>query len=124
MSDDLHGVVVAHGAIAPALVESVEEITGVRGVLVPVSNSGCDRGRLEERILAAVGDRRAVVFVDMPSGSCLFAAARRLASHPGVKLVTGVNLAMLVDFVFHRDLSVELAAERAADTGSRAISQR
>ena len=121
MIHELHGVVVAHGELARALVNSVEEISGIRGALVPVSNSGCDRGRLEERILEAVGDRPSIVFVDMPSGSCLFAAARRLASTPGARLVTGVNLAMLLDFVFHRDLPLALAADRAAETGSKAI---
>jgi mannose/fructose-specific phosphotransferase system component IIA len=38
-----------------------------------------------------------------------------------VKAVTGVNLAMLVDFVFHRSLSPEEAAARAAAAGGRAI---
>jgi len=32
-----------------------------------------------------------------------------------------VNLAMLLDFVFHRDLTPLAAAQRAADAGSRAI---
>lgn len=117
----LHGVVVGHGNLAAALVASVEEISGIRGALVPVSNLDCDRGRLEQRILDAVGDRPTLVFVDMPSGSCLFAAARRLAGLPQVRVVTGVNLAMLLDFVFHRDLPIETAADRAAETGSRAI---
>ena len=36
-----------------------------------------------------------------PRGSCLFAVLKRLRALPGVKVVTGVNLAMLVDFVFH-----------------------
>jgi mannose/fructose-specific phosphotransferase system component IIA len=121
MTGQLHGVVVGHGDLARALVSSVEEISGIRGALVPVSNAGCDRGRLEERIVQAVGDRPSLVFVDMPSGSCLFAAARRLAPNPGVRLVTGVNLAMLLDFVFHRDLPLDLAAERAAETGGKAI---
>jgi mannose/fructose-specific phosphotransferase system component IIA len=121
MSTELHGVVVAHGELARALIGAVEEISGVRGALVPVSNMGCDRGRLEERILEAVADRPSLVFIDMPSGSCLFAAARRLAPRPAVRLVTGVNLAMLLDFVFHRDLELTVAAERAAETGGKAI---
>jgi len=121
MSDGLRGVVVCHGGLATALVEAVEQITGVSGALVPVSNSGCDRRLLEDRIAAAVGDRPAVVFVDMASGSCLFATVHRLQSLEHVKVVTGVNLAMLLDFVFHREATPAEAAERAVRTGEAAI---
>ena len=59
--------------------EAAEQISGVTGALVPVSNTGCDRGTLEERV---AGRRRtagpAVVFVDLASGSCLFAVLKRL----------------------------------------------
>lgn len=120
----LHGVVVCHGELGQALVTAVEEISGIRGALVPVSNTGCDRGQLEERIVTAVGGRSSVVFVDMPSGSCLFAAMRRLSGVAGARMVTGVNLAMLLDFVFHRQLSPDQAADRAIETGTRAISTR
>jgi mannose/fructose-specific phosphotransferase system component IIA len=118
---DLQGVVVCHGALAGALVDAVEQVSGVRGALVAVSNSGCDRGRLEERIVAAVGDRPTVVFVDMASGSCLIATLAQLRTRPDVKVVTGVNLAMLVDFVFHLAQTPEAAAARAASAGEKAI---
>jgi len=118
---DLQGVVVCHGALAGALVDAVEQVSGVRGALVAVSNSGCDRGRLEERIVAAVGDRPTVVFVDMASGSCLIATLAQLRTRPDVKVVTGVNLAMLVDFVFHLAQTPEAAAGRAASAGEKAI---
>ena len=118
---ELQGVVVCHGALAGALVEAAEQISGVRGVLKPVSNTGCDRGALEERILAAVGDRDTVVFVDMAAGSCLIAALARLRERSNVKVVTGVNLAMLVDFVFHLAQTPDAAASRAAAAGERAI---
>jgi mannose/fructose-specific phosphotransferase system component IIA len=93
----------------------------VTGALVPVSNSGCDREALEDRVIAALDGHPAVVFVDLASGSCLFAVLKWLRSAPGVKAVTGVNLAMLVDFVFHRSLPPEAAAARAAEAGGRAI---
>lgn len=118
---DLQGVVVCHGAIAEALVEAAEQISGVRGVLQAVSNTGCDRGALEQRILTAVGDRPTVVFVDMASGSCLIAVLARLRECESVKVVTGVNLAMLIDFVFHLSQAPDAAASRAAAAGERAI---
>lgn len=111
----------AHGGLAKALVGAVESISGLTGVLQAVSNDDCDRGKLEERIHDAIGGRPAVVFVDMPSGSCLFAALSRFKSEPNVRVVTGVNLAMLIDFVFHRESTPEAAAERAMAAGVKAI---
>jgi mannose/fructose-specific phosphotransferase system component IIA len=121
MSEELRGVVVCHGALAGALVAAAEQISGVDAALVPVSNMGCDRDTLEQRVLAAVDQHPAVVFVDMASGSCLIAVLKRLRADQSVRVVTGVNLAMLVDFVFHRSLSPEQAASRAATTGQASI---
>lgn len=121
MSDALRGVVVCHGRLAVALVEAAEQISGVTGALTPVSNTGCDRGALEERVADAVGAGPAIVFVDLSSGSCLFAVLNRLRAAAAAKVVTGVNLAMLVDFVFHRTLAVDEAAARAAIAGGKAI---
>ena len=77
----------------------------------PISNTDCDRGTLEERIIAAATPGPALVFIDMPSGSCHFAAMRRIQSMPDVRVVTGVNLAMLLEFVFHRDGDVDEVAD-------------
>jgi mannose/fructose-specific phosphotransferase system component IIA len=121
MSEELRGVVVCHGAMADAMVHAAEQISGVEGALVPVSNTGCDRETLETRVLEAVNGKSAVVFVDLASGSCLFAVLKRLRAEQSVKVVTGVNLAMLVDFVFHRTLSPLDAATRAAAMGQASI---
>jgi mannose/fructose-specific phosphotransferase system component IIA len=121
MSNFLQGVVVAHGTVASALVAAAEQITGTRGALVPVSNTNCDRGALEARVEEAIAGRRAVVFVDLAAGSCLIAVLRHLRDTPDVRVVTGVNLAMLVDFLYHRELVPEEAAARAETSGLRAI---
>jgi len=121
MSEELLGVVVCHASLAGALVQAAEQISGISGALVPVSNTGCDRDTLEERVLAALRGMPAVVFVDLASGSCSFAVLKRLRGEPSVKVVTGVNLAMLVDFVFHRTLSPDEAATRAMAAGEKSI---
>ena len=121
MSEELRGVVVCHGALAGALTQAAEQISGITGALLPVSNTGCDREALEDRVMAAVDGQPTVVFVDLASGSCLFAVLKRLRSEQMVKVVTGVNLAMLVDFVFHRSLSPAEAASRAVIAGEKSI---
>lgn len=118
---ELRGVIVCHGALARALVDATAQISGVADVFTPVSNSGCDRGNLEARVEEAVGEEPTLVFVDMASGSCLFAVLRRLRERTNVRVVTGVNLAMLLDFVFHRQLSLDEAAARAVQIGEQAI---
>ena len=121
MSEELRGVVVCHGALAGALTQAAEQISGITGALLPVSNTGCDREALEDRVMAAVEGHPTVVFVDLASVSCLFAVLKRLRSEQLVKVVTGVNLAMLVDFVFHRSLSPAEAASRAVIAGEKSI---
>ncbi len=121
MSNPLQGVVVSHAKLAAALVDAVAEITGQADALVPVSNEGCSRTILSDRLKEAIHAAPSVVFVDLPGGSCLQAAIAYLRTHPDVAVVAGVNLAMLVDFVYHRDLTPAGAAQRATEVGGRAV---
>jgi N-acetylgalactosamine PTS system EIIA component len=118
---ELRGVVVSHAAVAQALVSAVTAITGIEGALTPVSNEGCGAEALAERLRQAVGSGPAVVFVDLPGGSCFTSAARYSKQRADIAVVTGVNLAMLLDFVFNRDISPDEAARRAVDAGGKAI---
>ena len=121
MSNGLRGVVVTHGDLAQALLGAVKRITGEDGALVAVSNEGCGPARLMHELDTAVGTRPSVVFVDLPSGSCLQVSATYLRTHANVAVVAGVNLAMLLDFVYHRDLSPHDAAQRAVEKGGQAM---
>lgn len=123
MSEPLTGIVVSHGRLAEALVDAVQEISGVRGALVPITNEGCDCEGLEAQITDAAQGRAVVLFVDLAGGSCTTSAARLLPKLPGAALVTGVNLPMLVDFVFHREVTSAAAANRAVDAATKGIRQ-
>lgn len=118
---ELSGIVLAHSEVAQAFVNAVTAIAGDGHGLVPVSNEGCDRRAIVERLERAIDGKPAVVFADMPGGSCAFSASAYARVHADVRVVTGVNLAMLLDFAFHRGLTPEAAALRAVETGRGAV---
>lgn len=118
---ELKGIVVTHGAVARGMVEAAESITGVKGALLAISNAGCTTADLGKKIDSEISGNSCVVFVDMPVGSCLQAAARVVRMDPNCAMVAGLNLPMLLDFCFHRDCSASQAAQRAVSKGLAAI---
>ncbi len=95
-------IVVAHAELAHGLVSAVDAITGLGAMLQPLSNR--DMGREElEGALGDLLDRLAVrvVFTDLSGGSCAMAALRVARSRGDVRVVTGVNLPVLLHFIGH-----------------------
>ncbi|KPK05081.1 MAG: hypothetical protein AMS20_07385 [Gemmatimonas sp. SG8_28] len=121
MSEPLKAVVISHSGVAAALVEAVQAIAGDTGPFVTVSNAGATRESLCADLSAAVGTGPAVIFVDMPGGSCLYAAMAGIKDRDDVAVVAGVNLPMLLDFAFHRDLTPAEAANHAVEAGTKSI---
>ena len=118
MSERTLGVLVGHGKLAQGLLDALEGITGSREDVIPLDNEGLTPEGLEERLAEIVAGRPAIVFVDLPSGSCAFAARRLRARQPQIAIVCGVNLPLLLDFVFHRELSLAQLIDRLrAHTG-------
>src|SRR5690349_7252281 len=102
------GIIVGHGAMASGMVDAVRRIAGVADdVLIAVSNEGKGPDALRDELcrLAAAGP--VVVFTDMHAGSCAVAARVACRSQSSSAVVCGVNLPMLLDFVFHRELPIE-----------------
>ena len=123
MSEPLRGVIVSHAAVAQALLAAVAAITGVNDALVPVSNDGCDTGALAERLTQAIGNKPAVLFVDLPGGSCLTSSVRLARGKSDVAVVTGVNLPMVLKLVSLRAAGkpIEQLAREVAEAGQKAI---
>lgn len=111
------GVVVTHGQLGGALVDAAEEITGVTGALLSLSNQGVGPADLRQSIVEAMGDDPTVVFVDLASGSCGFAANTAMRGNSSVAVVTGVSLPMLIEFLFHRDMELQELSQRLVDKG-------
>ena len=104
----LRGIIVAHGEMARGMVNAVSRITGLDdGVLYAVSNEGRGPDQLREAILERLDEGPAVVFTDLGAGSCTLAARLSCRDRRRVAVVTGVNLPMLLEFVFHRDMGFD-----------------
>ena len=125
---EISGIVVGHGDMARGLVSAVRRIAGESGGgLTAVSNEGKGPEELRAALDAALGEGPAVVFVDLESGSCGLAAAYTCREKAQRAVVCGVNLPMLLDFVFHRDLPLDELVERVVEKGRspvRRVGQR
>ena len=115
-------IVAGHGTFPEGMVSAVAQITGRDDVLVPFSNVGLGREEIETALRDRVSQHEIdVVFTDLPGGSATFAARRLLRENPALVLVTGTNLAALIDFVFSDTMSPADAARHAAEKGRSAL---
>jgi mannose/fructose-specific phosphotransferase system component IIA len=115
-------IVVGHGEFAGGLVSAVGQICGLADKLVVLSMMGMTPEDIEGAIreqLARTGAK--VIFTDLPAGSATLAARRIVKDQPGVVLVSGVNLATLLDFVFNTSVSPTEAARAAAERGKASL---
>ena len=120
--DKPRAIVVGHGEFAGGLVSAVGQICGLADKLVVLSMMGKTPEDIEGAIreeIARTGAR--VIFTDLPAGSATLAARRIVKEDPGVVLVSGVNLATLLDFVFNTEVPPTEAARAAAERGKASL---
>ena len=118
----MRALVAGHGDFAMGLVSAVGQITGLGGAFATLSNRDMSAADVERAMREQVDARGLdVIFTDLPAGSCTMAARRLQRERPKVVLVTGTNLATLLDFVFHTDVPPAEAAHHAADKGRAAL---
>ena len=122
MSDIPRAIIAGHGEFASGMISAVEQITGRGGVLHGISAAGLSGTDLMELMRRTVDETGVlVVFTDLQAGSCSMASRRLLRERPGVLLVAGANLPMLLDFVMADDKPPVEAARHAVERGRAAI---
>jgi PTS system N-acetylgalactosamine-specific IIA component len=119
---NIKAIVAGHGTFADGMLSAIEQITGRTDVFIGVTNRDLSAQGVETLIKDVLAQSGAtVIFTDLPAGSCTMAARRIQREQPAVAVVTGVNLATLLDFVFHAESGDVHAVEHAADKGRAAL---
>lgn len=122
VTDPVRGIIVAHGTMAAGLVEAATRVSGVEeGVLVAISNDGLGPEELRDAILSDASGGSALVFTDLAAGSCTLAARICCSQGAPLAVVSGVNLAMLLDFLFHRELPLDDLVEHVVSRGKEGV---
>lgn len=115
-------IVAGHGDFPEGMVSAVDQISGRGDVFLAVSNKGLSGQDIEARLQEAAqrtGVR--VFFTDLPGGSATLAIRRMMRESPETVLVTGANLATLLEFVFQENSSALDAARHAAEKGRASL---
>lgn len=114
----VRAVVAGHGTFASGIVSAVEQITGRGGQFATISNTGLCLEDIQQTLTRALDDSGArVIFTDLPAGSCTMAVRRLLRERPGVLLVTGINLSLLLDFAMSDGDDPVQAVQAALERG-------
>jgi mannose/fructose-specific phosphotransferase system component IIA len=118
----VRGILISHGGMADGIVDAVRRITGAGDeALQPVSNHGLAPDDLAAQLRQLVGSGPTIIFTDLQSGSCGFAARRLAREFPQLVVISGVNLPLLLEFVMHRDMEVAELVPRLLSRGRAAI---
>ncbi len=119
---ELRAIIAAHGELAAGLVSAVDRITGRGSALGILSNVGLGGEQMEATMRERIErDGVRAIFTDLPSGSWTMAARRAMRGNDQVVLVTGVNLAALLEFVMRDDLDPASGARSCVDRARAAI---
>ncbi len=118
----VRGVLLSHGKLAEGMVDAVRRITDLDdGVLVAMSNEGQNPQGLAKQVDVLVGSAPVVVFTDLGTGSCALTAQLTCRDKGRRAVVFGMNLPMLLEFVFHRELSLSELVPRLLTKGKEGV---
>jgi N-acetylgalactosamine PTS system EIIA component len=117
----MRALVAGHGDFAAGMISALVQITGRDDAFVGLSNRDLSAQDVERAMRDVASREIEVIFTDLPAGSCTMAARRLQRERPELTVVTGANLATLLDFVFHEGIAASEAAAHAAEKGRAAL---
>jgi PTS system N-acetylgalactosamine-specific IIA component len=115
-------IVAGHAMFADGMISAVDQISGSGHLFRAVTNTGLSGPGCEMNFRAvAIELGIKVFFTDLPGGSATLAVRRMMRDDSSIILVTGTNLATLLEFAFHSEEDPVQAARLAAEKGRAAI---
>jgi mannose/fructose-specific phosphotransferase system component IIA len=118
-------ILVSHENLSLSMADVLAKITGESASVVPVSSKGISPGLLEQAIVDAIESLKdtqgIILFTDLYGGSCSLVCSRVQRRFPEIAVITGVNLPLLIDFVFNREKPIEEIVERLVRKGREGI---
>jgi PTS system N-acetylgalactosamine-specific IIA component len=118
----VRAIVAGHASFADGLISAVEQIAGSGHLFKAVSNTGLSGEGCEANFrAAALASGVKIFFTDLPGGSATLAVRRMMRDDSSIVLVTGANLATLLEFAFHAQEEPAQAARLAAEKGRAAL---
>jgi mannose/fructose-specific phosphotransferase system component IIA len=103
-----HAVLLTHGPIGDAIIEAVRGIMGMENGLHPLSVTNMSVAEITQRLLSLINAPEektdgVVILASLKGGSCWNVAVSVAKDHPHVKVISGLNLPMVLTFMTKRE---------------------
>ncbi len=122
------GILLTHGPVGDAMIEAVRTIMGIDEGLYALSVTNMSITEIASRLRALVktpaGDEEdgVLIMASLRGGSCWNVAVGIAKEFPGIKVLSGVNLAMVLSFVTKREqLSLQELAEEVYQDAAEGV---
>lgn len=102
----VRGIIIGHGDFAANILKTVEGIVGKQRSVDVVSNTGLSCTLLDDKLKDIIGQdsgNEAIIFVDLPGGSCTISCFNLLKENRNLNIICGINLPILIEFFMLRD---------------------
>ncbi len=101
----IKGIIVAHGDLARAFLDTAEKILGKQEAVEVLSNVNLSCDLLCEKINEKLSEDslKKIIFVDLPGGSCAISCLNLIKENKDLYVICGMNLPMIIEFFLLRE---------------------